>query len=143
LQQGRHQHIVPPQKSLLPTELSVCMQEVCCQIWATLYDYPCLKSCPGLVQYVKDAVRLAWGLVNQVCTSVVSTEPVLDACYIFVISVPAGHRLHFFLPILTPLSSKGTSICQPHSTKRLKITHLHDKMLIMCASSAISISFIY
>jgi hypothetical protein len=48
------------------TEFSVYMQDVCCQIWATLYDYPCLKSCPGLVQYVKDAVRLAWGLVNQV-----------------------------------------------------------------------------
>jgi hypothetical protein len=48
------------------TALLVCVQDVCCQIWATLYDYPCLKSCPGLVQYVKDAVRLAWGLVNQV-----------------------------------------------------------------------------
>lgn len=46
-------------------DLTKSVEEVCCQIWATLYDYPCLKSCPGLVQYVKDAVRLAWGLVNQ------------------------------------------------------------------------------
>ncbi|KDR23548.1 hypothetical protein L798_12370 [Zootermopsis nevadensis] len=46
-------------------DLAKSIEEVCCQIWATLYDYPCLKSCPGLVQYVKDAVHLAWGLVNQ------------------------------------------------------------------------------
>nr|CAD7196769.1 unnamed protein product [Timema douglasi] len=37
----------------------------CGDIWATLYDYPCLKDCPGLVQYVRNAVRLSWGLVNQ------------------------------------------------------------------------------
>jgi len=72
------------------------MQEVCCQIWATLYDYPCLKSCPGLVQYVKDAVRLAWGLVNQVCISVLTTEPEVGASHIFVIPVPAGQVLHIF-----------------------------------------------
>ncbi|XP_046382270.1 uncharacterized protein LOC124153215 [Ischnura elegans] len=41
------------------------VEEVCSQIWATLYDYPCLKSCDGLVQYVKSAVRLAWNLINQ------------------------------------------------------------------------------
>ncbi|KAJ9583613.1 hypothetical protein L9F63_022057, partial [Diploptera punctata] len=46
-------------------DLTKNVEEVCCQIWATLYDYPCLKTCSGLVQYVKDAVRLAWGLVNQ------------------------------------------------------------------------------
>ena len=42
------------------------MQEVLSQIWATLYDYPCLKNCDGIVGYVKDCVRTAWGLVNQV-----------------------------------------------------------------------------
>jgi len=78
------------------------------------------------VQYVKDAVRLAWGLVNQVCTSVASTEPELAASYIFVIPVPAGQALPFFLNT-NALSSKGTSIYQPQSTKRFKITHLHDK----------------
>ncbi len=41
-------------------------QEVCTQIWATLYDYPCLKSTDGIVRYVKECVRVAWGLVNQV-----------------------------------------------------------------------------
>ena len=44
-------------------------QEVCSQIWATLYDYPCLKSCDGIVRYVKECVRVAWGLVNQVSQS--------------------------------------------------------------------------
>nr|CAD7569236.1 unnamed protein product [Timema californicum] len=46
-------------------DLTKCGDEVCSQIWATLYDYPCLKDCPGLVQYVRNAVRLSWGLVNQ------------------------------------------------------------------------------
>ncbi|KAG8226320.1 hypothetical protein J437_LFUL011433 [Ladona fulva] len=46
-------------------DLTRNIEEVCSQIWATLYDYPCLKSCEGLVHYVKNAVRLAWGLVNQ------------------------------------------------------------------------------
>lgn len=41
-------------------------QDVCNQIWATLYDYPCLRTCDPLVKYVKDSVRLAWALVNQV-----------------------------------------------------------------------------
>lgn len=41
-------------------------QEVSTQLWATLYDYPCLKNCTGLLQYIKDSVRLAWALSNQV-----------------------------------------------------------------------------
>ena len=41
-------------------------QEVCSQIWATLYDYPCLKTTDGIIRYVKECVRVAWGLVNQV-----------------------------------------------------------------------------
>lgn len=44
----------------------VILQDVCNQIWATLFDYPCLQSCDGLVKYIKDSVRLAWSLVNQV-----------------------------------------------------------------------------
>lgn len=46
-------------------EIRKNIEEVCTQIWATLYDYPCLKKCDGLLQYVKDCVRLAWGLCNQ------------------------------------------------------------------------------
>lgn len=46
-------------------DLGKSVEEVCSQIWATLYDYPCLKECAGLIQYVKDAVRLAWCLINQ------------------------------------------------------------------------------
>ncbi|XP_076373021.1 uncharacterized protein LOC143257880 [Tachypleus tridentatus] len=41
------------------------VEEVCSQIWATLYDYPCLKTCEGLLQYVRDTARLAWGLATQ------------------------------------------------------------------------------
>ena len=47
------------------------LQEVCSQIWATLYDYPCLKSCDGIIKYVKECVRVAWGLVNQVSNTFV------------------------------------------------------------------------
>lgn len=50
----------------------VCVQDVCSQIWATLYDYPCLQSCEGLVKYIKNSVRLAWSLVNQVSSTVVA-----------------------------------------------------------------------
>ena len=39
---------------------------MCTQIWATLYDYPGLKSCDGLIKYIKECVRTAWGLTNQV-----------------------------------------------------------------------------
>ncbi|KAL1138317.1 hypothetical protein AAG570_010005, partial [Ranatra chinensis] len=39
--------------------------EVMTQLWATLYDYPCLKTCQGLLQYIKDSVRLTWALCNQ------------------------------------------------------------------------------
>ncbi|XP_035226904.1 uncharacterized protein LOC118199211 [Stegodyphus dumicola] len=45
--------------------LSRNVNEVCSQIYATLYDYPCLKTCTGLANYVKDCVRLSWCLVNQ------------------------------------------------------------------------------
>ena len=50
----------------LPTLNFFCLQEVCSQIWATLYDYPCLKTTDGIIRYVKECVRVAWGLVNQV-----------------------------------------------------------------------------
>ena len=43
-----------------------CVQEVTSQIWATLYDYPCLKKCQGLKTYIEKCVRVSWGLVNQV-----------------------------------------------------------------------------
>ncbi|XP_014282094.1 uncharacterized protein [Halyomorpha halys] len=46
-------------------DLTHCIEEVSSQLWATLYDYPCLKNCAGLLQYIKDSVRLAWALVNQ------------------------------------------------------------------------------
>ncbi len=44
-------------------------QEVTTQIWDTLYDYPCLKNCQGLLKYVEACVRVSWGLVNQASIS--------------------------------------------------------------------------
>ena len=55
-------------------DLTKSIDEVCSQIWATLYDYPSLKTCTGLLQYVRDSVRLAWALVNQTPTYVLEYE---------------------------------------------------------------------
>merc|ERR1712223_509635 len=55
-------------------DLSKNVEEVCSQIWATLYDYPCLKTCDGIIKYVKECVRVAWGLVNQVPVYVIEYE---------------------------------------------------------------------
>lgn len=55
-------------------DLSKNVEEVCSQIWATLYDYPCLKTSDGIIRYVKECVRVAWGLVNQVPNYVVEYE---------------------------------------------------------------------
>jgi hypothetical protein len=41
-------------------------QDVCSQIWMALYDYPCLKTCQGLIAYVRTSVQMAWCLVTQV-----------------------------------------------------------------------------
>ncbi|CAH0389094.1 unnamed protein product [Bemisia tabaci] len=46
-------------------DLGHSIDEVSSQLWATLYDYPSLKCCNGLIQYIRDSVRLAWALVNQ------------------------------------------------------------------------------
>ncbi|GFQ72879.1 MIEAP domain-containing protein, partial [Trichonephila clavata] len=50
------------------------VSEVCSQIYATLYDYPCLKNCTGLINYAKDCVRLAWCLTNQNPSYVIDYE---------------------------------------------------------------------
>ncbi|XP_060880536.1 uncharacterized protein LOC132952291 [Metopolophium dirhodum] len=55
-------------------DLTQCIEEVSSQLWATLYDYPCLKTCAGLHQYICDAVRLAWALVNQTPSFVLEYE---------------------------------------------------------------------
>lgn len=47
-------------------DLAKNIEEVTAQIWATLYDYPCLKDCPGLRIYIDRCVRVSWGLVNQI-----------------------------------------------------------------------------
>ena len=38
---------------------------VCEQIWSTLYDYPRLRECRGLLGYIGETVRLAWALSIQ------------------------------------------------------------------------------
>ena len=56
-------------KYLLFPKKYLLLQEVCSQIWATLYDYPGLKTCDGLIKYIKECVRTAWGLTAQVSMS--------------------------------------------------------------------------
>ncbi|XP_065350629.1 uncharacterized protein LOC135946347 [Cloeon dipterum] len=41
------------------------VEDVCSQIWTALYDYPCLKSCQGLIAYVRSSVQMSWALVTQ------------------------------------------------------------------------------
>ncbi|KAK7582518.1 hypothetical protein V9T40_013963 [Parthenolecanium corni] len=55
-------------------DISSCITEVSAQLWATLYDYPCLKTCTGLLQYIKDSVRLAWALTNQIPAFILEYE---------------------------------------------------------------------
>lgn len=40
-------------------------EEVCDRVWDTLYDFPKLRHCPGLLRYIEDCVRLAWALTVQ------------------------------------------------------------------------------
>lgn len=34
-------------------------------MWTTLYDYPMLKECTGLLRYIDESVRLAWAMSVQ------------------------------------------------------------------------------
>jgi len=43
----------------------LCAQEVCERVWETLYDYPSLRTCAGLLHYIDECVRLAWALTLQ------------------------------------------------------------------------------
>ena len=71
-------------------------QEVCSQIWATLYDYPGLKTCDGLIKYIKECVRTAWALTNQV---VLETLYKSDNYIVQIVHIPltALHSLSFSL----------------------------------------------
>ena len=40
-------------------------QEVCQRVWDTLYDFPRLRQCAGLLRYVDECVRLSWALSVQ------------------------------------------------------------------------------
>lgn len=40
-------------------------KEVCERVWTTLYDYPLLKECRGLLCYIEDCVRIAWAMTVQ------------------------------------------------------------------------------
>ena len=41
-------------------------QEVLQQVCATLFDYPSLKTCRGLLLYIEECVTVAWALTVQV-----------------------------------------------------------------------------
>jgi len=45
--------------------LLLCEQEVCERVWETLFDYPSLRTCAGLLHYVDECVRLSWALTLQ------------------------------------------------------------------------------
>ncbi|ELU01592.1 hypothetical protein CAPTEDRAFT_211123, partial [Capitella teleta] len=46
-------------------DVSKNVEEVCGQVWATLFDYPSLRNCQGLQTYVKECVHVAWALSVQ------------------------------------------------------------------------------
>ena len=43
-------------------------------MWVTLYDYPGLKTCPGLKTYIDDCVRVSWGLTVQLPSYVIKYD---------------------------------------------------------------------
>lgn len=46
-------------------DISKTYKEVCERVWTTLFDYPLLKECQGLLRYINDCVRTAWALTVQ------------------------------------------------------------------------------
>ena len=68
-------------------KFTLMLQEVTSQIWATLYDYPCLKDCPGLRIYIDKCVRVSWGLVNQVMKHTGAKIHILSKNHILKISI--------------------------------------------------------
>ncbi|KAK3590557.1 hypothetical protein CHS0354_008488 [Potamilus streckersoni] len=46
-------------------DVEKCVEEVSSQIYATLYDYPDLKTCLKFHQYIAECVHVAWGLSVQ------------------------------------------------------------------------------
>ncbi|XP_014667833.1 PREDICTED: uncharacterized protein LOC106809307 [Priapulus caudatus] len=42
------------------------VQEVCSQLYATLYDFPSLPTCESLTSYIEECVGIAWALSNQI-----------------------------------------------------------------------------
>ncbi|XP_012945658.2 uncharacterized protein LOC101853203 [Aplysia californica] len=46
-------------------DIGAIVHDVCGNIYATLYDYPGLKTCAGLADYTASVVRLAWALSVQ------------------------------------------------------------------------------
>jgi hypothetical protein len=52
-------------KTVEKHDVSKNYEEVCNRVWETLYDYPALRMCTGLLRYVDECVRLAWALTLQ------------------------------------------------------------------------------
>ncbi|XP_014664204.1 PREDICTED: uncharacterized protein LOC106806703 [Priapulus caudatus] len=42
------------------------VQDVCSQLYSTLFDFPSLSTCHGLTAYIEECVKLAWALSNQI-----------------------------------------------------------------------------
>ncbi|KAG8320279.1 hypothetical protein J6590_072341 [Homalodisca vitripennis] len=104
-------------------DLTHSIEEVTSQLWATLYDYPCLKTCGGLLQYIRDSVRLAWALTNQALTwsgqvgicQNCSSKLTRDTCFWqFVPLMLLEHKDVLPLPVLTgELAFPFSSSCYP------------------------------
>jgi hypothetical protein len=54
--------------------------EVCDRVWNTLYDFPSLRHCSGLLRYIDECVRLAWALSVQVQPFVINYEHTAFNC---------------------------------------------------------------
>ena len=38
---------------------------MCERVWATLFDYPFLRDCIGLLHYIDECVKIAWAVTIQ------------------------------------------------------------------------------
>lgn len=52
-------------KTIEKHDISKTYKDVCDRVWITLYDYPMLKECTGLLRYIDDSVRIAWAMSVQ------------------------------------------------------------------------------
>ncbi|XP_026679422.1 uncharacterized protein LOC113467437 [Diaphorina citri] len=73
--------------------------EVSSQLWATLYDYPCLKSCSGLQQYIRDSVNQNWKKSESELEEKLSGfEPTLNSLVELGVAAQSGAEMFLLRP---------------------------------------------